>query len=92
MSGVEVIRYGKKFTIHCKKEVILSAGAIGSPQILMLSGIGPEEHLKQHKVRAGSDMHLMTTSETCDNINTSYPTPIAFVTISLGKQSKNMLK
>ena len=32
------------------KEVILSAGAIGSPQILLLSGIGPREQLQKHGI------------------------------------------
>ena len=38
--GVYVIRDGKKALIHAKKEVILSADAINSPQILMLSRTG----------------------------------------------------
>ncbi len=36
--------------IRARKEVILSAGAIGSPQILMLSGIGPADQLKSHGI------------------------------------------
>ena len=40
-------RAGKQQLIKCRKEVIVSAGAIGSPQILMLSGIGEAEHLKE---------------------------------------------
>ena len=44
--GVEVERFGQKLEYLAKNEVILSAGAIGSPQILMLSGIGPWDHLK----------------------------------------------
>ncbi|XP_039010982.1 protein HOTHEAD-like isoform X2 [Hibiscus syriacus] len=34
-----------------KNEIIISAGALGSPQLLMLSGVGPAEHLKSHNIR-----------------------------------------
>ncbi len=45
--GVEVKdEQGKKEIIRCEKEVIVSAGAIGSPQILQHSGVGDGEHLK----------------------------------------------
>lgn len=43
--GVEVIRKGIKIVLYSRNEVILSAGAINSPQLLMLSGVGPTEHL-----------------------------------------------
>ncbi len=44
--GVEAESGGETFTIEANR-VALSAGAIRSPQILMLSGIGPDDHLKQ---------------------------------------------
>lgn len=45
-NGVEMVdKYGQKRVVRCGKEVILTAGAIGSPHILMNSGIGPEEDL-----------------------------------------------
>ena len=37
-------------TIRARREVILSSGAIGSPHLLMLSGIGPKEHLRDFNV------------------------------------------
>jgi choline dehydrogenase len=43
--GVTYLRQGETETAHANAEVILSGGAINSPQLLMLSGIGPADHL-----------------------------------------------
>lgn len=48
--GVVFTKENKKFAVFATKEVILSAGAIQSPQLLMLSGVGPEDHLKLHGI------------------------------------------
>jgi choline dehydrogenase len=48
--GIRVKRHGAMETIKARREVILSAGAIGSPQILMLSGIGDPEDLSPHGI------------------------------------------
>ena len=48
--GVEYLRRGKTETAECAREVILSGGAINSPQILMLSGVGPADGLSAHGI------------------------------------------
>lgn len=45
--GVKVFSRGRYFKVRASKEVLMSAGAINTPQILMLSGIGPKTHLKK---------------------------------------------
>ena len=51
-TGVEYLAdsFNRKATISANKEVIISAGAINSPQLLMLSGIGPREHLEEFNI------------------------------------------
>lgn len=46
--GVRVtLKDGKSIEVKASKEIILSAGSVASPQLLMLSGIGPEKHLRE---------------------------------------------
>ena len=44
--GVEVLRRGGRETIWAEREIILCGGTVNSPQLLMLSGIGPADHLR----------------------------------------------
>lgn len=54
--GVEFKRHGLNHFVAAYKEVILSAGPINSPKILMLSGIGPRELLEEHRIEALADL------------------------------------
>jgi choline dehydrogenase-like flavoprotein len=45
--GVEVLEDGRPTLIRCEREVLVTSGAIGSPRLLLLSGIGPADHLRQ---------------------------------------------
>lgn len=56
--GVKFERKGKIYIIRANKEVVLSAGAVNTPQILMLSGVGPREHLQQLGIPVVSDLRV----------------------------------
>ncbi|KAE8381509.1 hypothetical protein BDV26DRAFT_289361 [Aspergillus bertholletiae] len=67
-------RGGELFEVHARREVILSGGAVNTPQLLLLSGIGPKEELEKHNipiVRANDAVgrnlkdHLVTTTVMC---------------------------
>ena len=55
-TGVEYRRGGKVFRAMASREVILSSGTFNTPQLLMLSGVGPAAHLAQHGVKALADL------------------------------------
>ncbi|MFB8007104.1 GMC family oxidoreductase [Nocardia sp. NPDC056000] len=54
--GVEYRVDGVAHTAHADAEVVLSAGVLGSPQLLMLSGLGPAEHLRSFGLRVRADL------------------------------------
>ncbi|WP_431510700.1 GMC family oxidoreductase [Variovorax sp. DAIF25] len=54
-TGARIWNGHEMVTAHATREVILSAGSIGSPQILQLSGIGPAELLRQHGIEVVVD-------------------------------------
>jgi choline dehydrogenase-like flavoprotein len=63
-TGVVVERNGRTITVNANAEVVLSAGAFGSPHLLMLSGVGPADHLREHGIEVLVDntnvgSHLM---------------------------------
>ncbi|XP_063606726.1 glucose dehydrogenase [FAD, quinone]-like [Penaeus indicus] len=54
--GVRLQYRGKMLTIGARREVIVSSGAIGSPKLLLLSGVGPSTHLQQHRINVVADV------------------------------------
>jgi choline dehydrogenase len=54
--GVEYVQDGKKKTARATREVVVAGGALESPKLLMLSGIGPSDHLKEHSIKTLVDL------------------------------------
>ncbi|BCH08415.1 alanine-phosphoribitol ligase [Mesorhizobium sp. 131-3-5] len=55
-TGVEYFVNGRRWVLHAEREVILSTGAISSPKLLMLSGIGPADALRRHGIQVEMDL------------------------------------
>ena len=72
-AGVEVITNEGRRIIRATREVILSAGVFGSPQILMLSGIGPAAHLREHGIEVAADLPVG------DNLHDHMLVPMTYV-------------
>ena len=53
--GVEYLQGGERKQVKASREVLLSAGALQSPQLLMLSGVGPADHLREHGIEVVLD-------------------------------------
>jgi choline dehydrogenase len=85
VSGLDLLHSGSRVTAHAKDQVILSAGSIGSPQLLQVSGIGAHHHLDAIGVKTKVDLsgvgenlqdHLQIRTvyqvENCKTVNTLY--------------------
>jgi len=55
-TGVEFRRRGRLQTVRARREVILAGGAINSPQLLLLSGIGPADEIGRHGIKVALDL------------------------------------
>jgi choline dehydrogenase len=85
--GVSYLDAGREVTVRAEGEVLLCGGAINSPQLLMLSGIGPAEHLREHGVdvvvnlpSVGENLHdhpaapvIWSTKDTYDVVDKATP-------------------
>ncbi len=90
-TGVRFRQKGEQRTARCRGEVILSAGSIGSAQILLLSGIGPAAHLQAHGIAVTLDrpgvganlqdhlqLRLIYKVDGIATLNERYHSPIGF--------------
>ncbi len=55
-TGVEFLLRGSTHRVYCREEVVVSAGAVNSPQLLQLSGIGPRALLARHGITTRADL------------------------------------
>ena len=90
-AGVRWRQHGEARTVRCRGEVILAAGAIGSPHIMLLSGVGPAEQLQQNGIPlvidrpgVGANLHdhlqlrLIYKVDGITTLNERYHAPLGF--------------
>ena len=89
-AGVVFDQGGKRHRVEAEKEVILSGGALNSPQALMLSGIGPADHLRAHGIDVKTDLpgvgqNLMDHASVCLQFESKQSFPMHRVDRPLNK-------
>ncbi|XP_052776662.1 glucose dehydrogenase [FAD, quinone]-like [Mya arenaria] len=73
-NGVFFIRNGRKQYVKARKEIIVSTGAVNTPQLLMLSGIGPSKDLQKLDIEVVQDLPVGKNLQ--DHQITILPTPV----------------
>src|SRR4029077_5723993 len=73
-TGVSIFHHGQEETLFSEREIILAAGAYGSPQILMLSGIGSADELAPFGIPAVVDLPVGTNLQDHPLLAISYLT------------------
>jgi choline dehydrogenase len=73
-TGVSIHRYGQEETLFAEREIVLAAGAYGSPQILMLSGVGSADELTPFGIPAVVDLPVGTNLQDHPLLPMSYLT------------------
>ncbi len=79
--GVEVARAGRVTTHRCAREVIVTSGAINSPRLLMLSGIGDADALRRLGIAAAVDLKGVGRNlqdHLCANVHVGLNRPISY--------------
>lgn len=84
-TGVTAVQFSKKIKLYAEKEVILSAGTLGTPQILMLSGIGHADHLRRMGIPVKADLPVG------DDL-TDHVLPLLFLKVSKTRRTLENLR
>jgi choline dehydrogenase len=74
-AGVRYERRGIRHEVRAEGEVIVSGGAVNSPQLLMLSGIGPADHLREHGIDVLVDAPVGRGLQDHPFVNVMFATP-----------------
>ncbi|MDO6709732.1 GMC family oxidoreductase N-terminal domain-containing protein [Aliiglaciecola sp. 2_MG-2023] len=72
-TAVKFLVDGKEHIVKARKEIILSGGSYNSPHLLMMSGIGPKEHLQEHGIKVVHDLPGVG-----ENLQDHYMLPVVY--------------
>lgn len=81
-TSVEYTLFGRSHTAHARKAIVLCAGAIGTPKILMQSGVGPSQHLNEVGIETKMDLPVGNNLQ--DHVTTGLDLLVLNQTLGLG--------